>query len=241
MNRVWFYDLSAGPESWGGNFDITNAGPRRRRVADYRIPVSWEYGSYRPRVGAARRPRQGDPLRRDSTCCSRASPLYPPYFTADQLPDATSTSTSTRSRAGRASTRRASSSSATCSSTRSASCRPASRSATTTRTCRSRRLLKRCFDGEFPSTGGGAVLVLPDFQHYPPDANLVPVAAFNHDRFLDRDADYEARVDQLLVLARRERRRSATPTTTGWTARRAACSASCRPASWRPATGSRRR
>ena len=23
--RVWFYDLSAGPESWGGSFDVTNA------------------------------------------------------------------------------------------------------------------------------------------------------------------------------------------------------------------------
>ena len=64
VHRVWFYDLSAGPEAWGGNFDITNADLDGDGVADYRIPVSWEYGSYRPKVGAGGRPRQGDPLRR---------------------------------------------------------------------------------------------------------------------------------------------------------------------------------
>ena len=42
--RVWFYDLSAGPEEWAGSWNITDddldgGGP------DYRIPPIWEYGA----------------------------------------------------------------------------------------------------------------------------------------------------------------------------------------------------
>lgn len=50
--RVWFYDLSAGPEAQSDNWDITNADLDGDGKTDYRIPPIWEYGStkttYRP-------------------------------------------------------------------------------------------------------------------------------------------------------------------------------------------------
>ncbi len=47
--RTWFYDLSAGPDSWTGNYDVDNADVDGDDEADYRIPVIWEYaaGGYR--------------------------------------------------------------------------------------------------------------------------------------------------------------------------------------------------
>ncbi|MFF5081715.1 hypothetical protein ACFY36_32090 [Actinoplanes sp. NPDC000266] len=47
--RVWFHDLSAGPESWTGNYDITNPDVDGDGLADYRMPPIWEYaaGGYR--------------------------------------------------------------------------------------------------------------------------------------------------------------------------------------------------
>src|SRR5207342_3663291 len=38
VNRVWFYDLSAGPEAWGSNYDITNEDVDGDSEPDYRIP-----------------------------------------------------------------------------------------------------------------------------------------------------------------------------------------------------------
>ena len=84
-HRVWFYDLSAGPEAWAGNFDVDNADLDGDDVADYRIPVSWEYGSYRPKselphdLGKVVRYVGLDLL-------FTSSPLYPPYYTADRDP-----------------------------------------------------------------------------------------------------------------------------------------------------------
>ena len=91
--RLWFYDLSAGPESWGGSFDITNADIDGDGAADYRIPNTWEYsgtplGHNHPGFGSA-------PLTTDLSKVIRyvgldllftSSPLYPPYFTANRLP-----------------------------------------------------------------------------------------------------------------------------------------------------------
>jgi len=57
--RLWFYDLSAGPESWGGSYEITTPDIDGDGVKDYRLPAIWEYSG---------------------------SPLYPPYFTANRLP-----------------------------------------------------------------------------------------------------------------------------------------------------------
>ncbi|ULH17146.1 hypothetical protein MF271_18620 (plasmid) [Deinococcus sp. KNUC1210] len=56
--RVWFYDLSANPEAWTSNWNITDADVDGDGVPDYRMPPIWEYGtrkaSYRlfSRVGA---------------------------------------------------------------------------------------------------------------------------------------------------------------------------------------------
>ena len=41
--RVWFHDLSAGPEAFAGSYDITNADLDGDDVPDYRIPPAWEY------------------------------------------------------------------------------------------------------------------------------------------------------------------------------------------------------
>jgi hypothetical protein len=49
-SRSWFYDFSAGPESWGGSYNITDADLDGDGSPDYRIPPVWEYdnGGYRP-------------------------------------------------------------------------------------------------------------------------------------------------------------------------------------------------
>lgn len=48
-SRLWFFDLSAGPDSWSGNYDVDNADLDGDAVADYRMPPIWEYaaGGYR--------------------------------------------------------------------------------------------------------------------------------------------------------------------------------------------------
>jgi hypothetical protein len=45
LGRVWFHDLSAGPEAKTSNWDITNADLNADKVLDYRMPPIWEYGS----------------------------------------------------------------------------------------------------------------------------------------------------------------------------------------------------
>ncbi len=86
-HRVWFFDLSAGPEAWGSNFDITNADLDGDDEPDYRIPVAWEYASdgY----------RSPDALTGDLSLLARygainllftPSPIYPPDLTPELLP-----------------------------------------------------------------------------------------------------------------------------------------------------------
>lgn len=50
--RVWFHDLSAGPEQWAGNYNVDDPDLDGDDQPDYRIPVAWEYGPdrYRPRA-----------------------------------------------------------------------------------------------------------------------------------------------------------------------------------------------
>lgn len=43
--RSWFYDFSAGPESWGGNYDVDDRDLDGDGAADYRVPPIWEYAS----------------------------------------------------------------------------------------------------------------------------------------------------------------------------------------------------
>ena len=50
-SRLWFYDLSAGPEAWTDNWNVDDADVDGNDVLDYRMPPVWEYGSkkgYRP-------------------------------------------------------------------------------------------------------------------------------------------------------------------------------------------------
>ena len=234
VNRVWFYDLSAGPEAWAGNFDITNADLDGDGVADYRIPVSWEYGQLPAEVGAARRPRQGDPLR-------RARPAVHDLAAVPAVLHGRPAARPRRPRRqhgrGPAGRRRLA---------RVHQARPVppggARAAgrlraqrRTTRTCRSRATSGAASTASSRSTRRRAVLVLPAVRasRRTPTCSWRPPST--SDRFLEGDGDYEAGLHQLLDR-RTRRRRSATPTTTGSTARRAACSASCRPASSRPAT-----
>jgi hypothetical protein len=41
--RVWFHDLSAGPESWTENWNVDTPDLDGNGVEDYRMPATWEY------------------------------------------------------------------------------------------------------------------------------------------------------------------------------------------------------
>lgn len=91
VNRVWFHDLSAGPEAWTDNWNITDADLDGDGEEDYRLPPVWEYGNV-----AAGNPRAADALSSDLGKLTRfvainllftTSPLYPPYHNADLIPD----------------------------------------------------------------------------------------------------------------------------------------------------------
>ena len=43
LRRVWFYDLSAGPESWTDNWNVDDADVDGDDIPDYRMPPIWEY------------------------------------------------------------------------------------------------------------------------------------------------------------------------------------------------------
>jgi hypothetical protein len=51
LHRIWFYDLSAGPEGWTDNWNVDNADLSGNGRTEYRMPPVWEYGNlsaYRP-------------------------------------------------------------------------------------------------------------------------------------------------------------------------------------------------
>jgi hypothetical protein len=51
LHRIWFYDLSAGPEAWTNNWNVDDADVDGSGALDYRMPPVWEYGNtsgYRP-------------------------------------------------------------------------------------------------------------------------------------------------------------------------------------------------
>ncbi len=51
LHRIWFYDLSAGPEAWTDNWNLDDADLNGNGVVEYRMPPIWEYGNlsaYRP-------------------------------------------------------------------------------------------------------------------------------------------------------------------------------------------------
>lgn len=89
LHRIWFYDLSAGPESWTDNWNLDDADVDGDGAPDYRMPPVWEYGNtagYRP----------FDDLSGDLSKVTRfvaldllmtTSPLYKPALSAPALPD----------------------------------------------------------------------------------------------------------------------------------------------------------
>jgi len=88
VRRVWFHDLSAGPESWTDNWDITNADVDGDGLADYRLPPVWEYliaGGHRP---ASALPGDLAKVARyvAINLLFTPSPLYPPAITPNRLP-----------------------------------------------------------------------------------------------------------------------------------------------------------
>ena len=79
-SRNWFYDFSAGPESWGGSFDVDAADLDGDGSADYRIPPIWEYDA--AAIPCARapepRPRPARALRRHRPPLHAFTPLRSP-------------------------------------------------------------------------------------------------------------------------------------------------------------------
>jgi hypothetical protein len=87
--RVWFHDLSAGPDSFTDNWNVDDPDLTGDGVNDYRMPPIWEYftpGGY----------RSASMLTGDLSKISRyvaidlfftSSPLYPPQFTPRLLPN----------------------------------------------------------------------------------------------------------------------------------------------------------
>lgn len=90
-SRVWFYDLSAGPELWTDNWNITDANIDGG-LPDYRMPPVWEYGNANPGLY-----RSFDNLSRDLGLVTRyvainllftTSPLYKPMISPPSVPGA---------------------------------------------------------------------------------------------------------------------------------------------------------
>jgi hypothetical protein len=189
-HRVWFYDLSAGPENWGGNFNVDDADLDGDDVADYRIPVAWEYGSYRPK---SQLPRDlGKVIRYVGLdLLFTTSPLYPPYFTADRLPARVDLDVNTlEGWAGVDASRQYIKRDLFLDEEREL---PAGFSLSQDyQDLPFAGDLRRCFEQEFPLDED--VAPTPCFPQYndDPDANLFVGSALNQRKFLEGDGDYEA-------------------------------------------------
>lgn len=87
-SRVWFYDFSAGPESWNGNYDIVNADYDGDGAPDYRIPAYWDYGN--PNGYRAFNDLTGDAAKLMRFVAINllftTSPLYKPAISPPSLP-----------------------------------------------------------------------------------------------------------------------------------------------------------
>jgi hypothetical protein len=87
--RVWFHDLSAGPDSFTDNWNVDDPDLTGDKKEDYRLPPVWEYYAENGYSPASR-------LTSDLARVARyvaidlfftSSPLYPPQFTPRLLPD----------------------------------------------------------------------------------------------------------------------------------------------------------
>lgn len=94
--RVWFHDLSAGPESWTENWNVDNPDLDGNGEVDYRMPPVWEY-----RRGGFRAPWR---LSGDLSLITRyvamdllftTSPLYPVDIESPDLPKSIELDTNT--------------------------------------------------------------------------------------------------------------------------------------------------
>jgi hypothetical protein len=94
--RIWFYDLSAGPESWTDNWNVDDPDLDGNGEVDYRMPPIWEYAK-----GGFRSPSD---LTKDLGLVARyvgldllftTSPLYPPDITPPTLPEQVNLDTNT--------------------------------------------------------------------------------------------------------------------------------------------------
>ena len=88
-HRVWFYDLSAGPESWTDNWNVDDADLDGNGERDYRMPAIWEYLT--PGGDRNRRKLTGD-LAKIARYVGidllfTTSPLYPPALTPPRMPN----------------------------------------------------------------------------------------------------------------------------------------------------------
>lgn len=88
-HRIWFHDLSAGPEGNTDNWNVDNPDLDGDGVVDYRMPPVWEYftpGGFRTAADLtgdlARVARYGA-----INLLFTPSPLYPPAITPNLLPD----------------------------------------------------------------------------------------------------------------------------------------------------------
>jgi hypothetical protein len=86
FSRSWFYDLSAGPESWTDNWNVDTPDLDGNGVEDYRMPPVWEYRSN----GYRNRSRLDDDLGLVTRYVAinllfTSSPLYDPLVTAPGL------------------------------------------------------------------------------------------------------------------------------------------------------------
>jgi len=82
-SRSWFYDLSAGPESWSNNWNVDDADVDGDGLADERMPPVWEYtaGGYKPLWKLSR--DLGKVVRYIAVdLLFTSSPLYDPMVTA---------------------------------------------------------------------------------------------------------------------------------------------------------------
>ena len=87
-HRIWFYDLSAGPEAWTDNWNVDSPDLDGDGEVEYRMPPSWEYGlagGFRPRSALAA--DLGKVARYVGiNLLFTPSPLYPPALTPLRLP-----------------------------------------------------------------------------------------------------------------------------------------------------------
>ncbi len=87
-HRIWFYDLSAGPEAWTDNWNVDSPDLDGDGEVEYRMPPSWEYGlagGFRPRAALAA--DLGKVARYVGiNLLFTPSPLYPPALTPLGLP-----------------------------------------------------------------------------------------------------------------------------------------------------------